>query len=111
MVISLKRAGLAAGLLAAVLGGGYWGYDYWIVGRFQESTDDAYLQADYTTVAPRVSGYIAEVLVDDNQTVRAGQVLARIEDQDFRTALDQAKAQVATAKAPGSGWPRARSPR
>ena len=99
MVISLKRAALAVGLLLAVGAGGYWGYGYWTVGRFQESTDDAYLKADYTTVAPRVSGYIADVLVADNQTVKAGEILARIDDQDFRTALDQAKAQVATAEA------------
>jgi membrane fusion protein (multidrug efflux system) len=99
MVISLKHAALAVGLLVAGGAGGYWGYDYWTVGRFQESTDDAYLKADYTTIAPRVSGYIADVLVADNQTVKAGEILARIEDQDFHTALDQAKAQVATAEA------------
>jgi len=99
MVISLKRAALAAGLVAALGAGAWWGYGYWTVGRFQESTDDAYLKADYTTVAPRVSGYIADVLVADNQTVKAGQVLARLDDQDFRTALDQAKAAVTTAQA------------
>ncbi len=56
-------------------------------------------QADYTTIAPKVSGYIADVKVEDNQTVKAGDVLAVIDDRDFRTALVQAKADVASAKA------------
>ncbi len=67
--------------------------------RFLESTDDAYVQADFTTIAPKVSGYIADVKVEDNQTVKAGDVLAVIDDRDFRTALVQAKADVASAKA------------
>ena len=75
------------------------GYDYWTVGRYLESTDDAYVKADSTIIAPKVSGYIAKVLVGDNQTVKAGQVLARIDDRDFRTALDQAQADVAAAEA------------
>jgi membrane fusion protein (multidrug efflux system) len=81
---------------AAVAG---FGYHYWSVGRFLQSTDDAYVQADYTTIAPKVSGYIAEVPVEDNEPVKAGQVLARIDDRDLRTALDQAKADVANAEA------------
>ncbi len=50
------------------------------------------------TIAPRVAGYIAHVAVTDNQTVKAGQVLARIDDRDLRTALDQAQADRATAE-------------
>ena len=83
-----RRAALAG--VAAVLGAGYWAHDYWTVGRFEVSTDDAYVRADSTTIAPKVSGYIAAVLVRDNERVKAGQVLARIDDRDFRTALDQA---------------------
>jgi membrane fusion protein, multidrug efflux system len=75
------------------------GYRYWSVGRFLESTDDAYVKADSTTIAPRISGYVAEVLVDDNQSVKAGQVLARIDPRDLQTALDQATADVANAQA------------
>jgi membrane fusion protein (multidrug efflux system) len=86
----------AVALLAA---GVFYGRQYWTVGRFQTSTDDAYVAADNTTVAPRVSGYLVEVLVRDNQPVAAGQVLARIDDRDFRIALDQAKADVAAANA------------
>src|SRR6516162_5053099 len=84
--------GLAGLALAAAIG--WWGTDYWRYGRFLQSTDDAYLKADYTIVAPKVSGYIAEVLVQDNQPVKAGQVLARIDARDYAAALAQAKADV-----------------
>jgi membrane fusion protein (multidrug efflux system) len=93
----LRRSALAALLLAGTAAAGYYGYQYWETGRFLVSTDDAYVQADYTTIAPKVSGYISTVLVADNATVKAGQVLARIDDRDFRTALDQATADVAAA--------------
>src|SRR3984893_7538826 len=89
-----------AGVAAAVLAGAAWyGWDYWTVGRYLVSTDDAYVKADNTTVAPKVSGYLHQVLVGDNELVAAGQVLARIDERDFRVALDQAKADVAAARA------------
>jgi membrane fusion protein, multidrug efflux system len=91
---------LMAGAAVAVLAGASWyGWDYLTVGRYLVSTDDAYVKADNTTVAPKVSGYLHEVLVGDNERVRAGQVLARIDDRDFKVALDQAKADVAAAEA------------
>jgi membrane fusion protein (multidrug efflux system) len=91
---------LLAGAAVAVLAGASWyGFDYWTVGRFLVSTDDAYVKADNTTVAPKVSGYLHEVLVGDNERVKAGQTLARIDDRDYRVALDQAKADVAAAEA------------
>ena len=86
-------------LLTALAVATVFAYDYWQIGRFLESTDNAYIQADYTTVAPKISGYITEVLVGDNEAVTAGQVLARIDDRDFQVALDQAHADVATADA------------
>ncbi|HVY15462.1 MAG TPA: HlyD family secretion protein [Rhodopila sp.] len=94
-----KRASLIALGIAALAAAAYYGYDYWEVGRFMVSTDDAYVQADYTTIAPKVSGYISEVAVADNQSVKAGQLLARIDDRDYRTTLDQARADVAAAQA------------
>jgi membrane fusion protein (multidrug efflux system) len=84
----VKRALLLLTLPAGILAAGWFGYDYWTVGRFLVSTDDAYVQADYTSVAPKVSGYIRDVLVQDNEHVHAGQVLARIDDRDFVAALD-----------------------
>ncbi|MEH2512852.1 membrane fusion protein (multidrug efflux system) [Nitrobacteraceae bacterium AZCC 1564] len=95
----IKRGALVLALLAGTALGGYYGHDYWTTGRYLETTDDAYVKADYTTVAPKVAGYISEVLVQDNQPVTAGQLLARIDDRDFRAALAQANADVNAAAA------------
>jgi membrane fusion protein (multidrug efflux system) len=95
----VKRTVLGLGLLAGAAVAADYGTSYWTVGRYLQSTDDAYVKADYTTVAPKISGYVTEVLVADNARVKAGQVLARIDDRDFRAALDQARAEVATADA------------
>jgi len=90
---------IAAAGLAVFASMVYFGWQYWTTWRFEVSTDDAYVQADNTTIAPKVSGYISQVLVEDNERVKAGQVLARIDDRDFKVALDQAKADVAAATA------------
>ncbi len=90
------RASVAALLLATIAGGGYL---YWDNARRFETTDDAFIASRQFSVAPKVSGYIAAVLVTDNQHVVAGQVIARIDDRDYRTALAQAEAQVAAAQA------------
>ena len=95
----LRRLLLAGAAVAALAGASWYGWDYWTVGRFLVSTDDAYVKADNTTIAPKVSGYLSDVLVGDNEHVHAGQVLARIDERDFRVALDQAKADVAAADA------------
>ncbi|MEK1887686.1 MAG: HlyD family secretion protein [Phyllobacterium sp.] len=95
----VKHSLLAAALLAAVAFAADFGHHYWTVGRFIESTDDAYVKADYTTIAPKVSGYILDVLVKDNDLVKAGQVLARIDDRDYRAALAQARAEVKASEA------------
>ena len=95
----IVRSAIAAAALVVVGGGSLAGIHYWTIGRFQVSTDDAYVKADSTIVAPKVAGYVAQLLVDDNQPVKAGQVLARIDDRDFRTALDQASANVEAATA------------
>jgi membrane fusion protein (multidrug efflux system) len=95
----LRLALLAGAGLVALAAAGSLGWTYWTVGRFEVATDDAYVQADNTTVAPKISGYLSEVLVNDNQRVKAGQVVARIDDRDFKTALDQAQADVAAAEA------------
>jgi membrane fusion protein (multidrug efflux system) len=67
-------------------------------GRLQR-TDDAYITADFSIVAPKVSGLIDAVNVDDNQRVRAGQELAHIDDRDYRTAVSNAEAELARAQA------------
>jgi membrane fusion protein (multidrug efflux system) len=96
---NLRRLLMAGAAVAVLAGAAWYGWDYWTVGRFLVSTDDAYVKADNTTVAPKVSGYLHEVLVGDNERVKAGRVLARIDERDFRVALDQAKADVAAARA------------
>ena len=85
---TIKRVGLALALTLGVAGAADFGFDYVRTGRYLETTDDAYVKADSTIIAPKVSGYVAEVAVSDNEPVRAGQLLARIDDRDFRTALD-----------------------
>jgi membrane fusion protein (multidrug efflux system) len=95
----LRRLLLVGASLLAIAGAVYLGAEYWTVGRFQVSTDDAYVKADNTTIAPKVSGYIGAVLVADNEQVKAGQVLARIDDRDYRAAMDQSSADVEAAKA------------
>jgi membrane fusion protein, multidrug efflux system len=96
---AIKRAALALALALSLAAVGGFGHYYLTTGRYLESTDDAYVKADSTIIAPKVSGYIAEVLVSDNEPVKAGQLLARIDDRDFRTALNQAKADVAASEA------------
>jgi membrane fusion protein (multidrug efflux system) len=96
---NFRKALLTGAALAMLAGTAWYGWDYWTVGRFQVSTDDAYVKADNTTVAPKVSGYLYQVLVGDNERIKAGQILAQIDDRDFKVALDQAKADVAAARA------------
>ena len=83
-------------LLASALGGSYLYVDH--IMRFQ-STDDAFIAARLFSIAPKVSGYITIVPVTDNQLVKTGDVIARIDDRDYRVALAQMEAQVAAAQA------------
>jgi membrane fusion protein, multidrug efflux system len=89
---------LAVGAIVLVAGV-VWGVRWWTVGRFIESTDDAYLQADSVTIAPKVSGYVAEVYVVDNQAVTAGQPLVRLDRRQYQAILEQANAAIAARKA------------
>lgn len=84
---------LLLGLL--VLGGGYW----WTVGRFVESTDDAYIKSDIVFMAPQVAGAVTGIPVRDNQHVVAGDVLFTIDPADYRIAVAHAEAAIATAEA------------
>jgi membrane fusion protein (multidrug efflux system) len=97
--LNLRKLLLTGAALAALAGATWYGWDYWTVGQYLVSTDDAYVKADSTTIAPKVTGYLQQVLVKDNERVTTGQVLARIDDRDFRVALDQAKADVTAAEA------------
>jgi membrane fusion protein (multidrug efflux system) len=94
-----SRKTVLLGAVALVLVGCGWGAAKLLSQPGSESTNDAYITADYTLVAPRVAGQITEVLVDDNQVVTAGQLLARIDDRDYRAALASAQGDVKVAMA------------
>jgi membrane fusion protein (multidrug efflux system) len=95
----IRSIAVGLGLLAILAGLGFGGHYWWQVGRFQQSTDDAYVESDISAISPRIDGYIQEVRVVDNQAVKSGDVLAVIDDRDFRARLDQARASLATDEA------------
>ncbi|MGY5808549.1 HlyD family secretion protein [Rhizobium sp. LEGMi198b] len=93
-----KRRSLALPIIAVLVlvGGGWYGYDWWTNGRFLVSTDDAYIEGDIATIQPKVTGYVAKVNVVANQQVKAGDVLATLDDGDYKLALEQAQASLDT---------------
>lgn len=93
-------AKIAVGALAAVaLMGATWSAAHDEGSATTQTTDDAYVLADSSTVAPRISGQIARVLVTDNQTVRQGDLLATLDDRDYKVALASAQAELHAAQA------------
>jgi len=76
-----------------------WLFYHLLVGRYLQDTNNAYLQADAVAVAPRINGYVTEVLVQDNQQVKAGEPLLRIDPRTYRATLDQAEAVIAVRQA------------
>jgi membrane fusion protein (multidrug efflux system) len=96
----LRRHPLMAGAgLIALLVAGVAGYVYWDHTSHFESTDDAFIAARQFAIAPKIAGYVVEVPVTDNQHVNKGDVIARIDQRDYLTALAQAQAQLAGAEA------------
>lgn len=97
----LSRQRLAAVALGAVLllGGGLYGYRWWTVGRFVETTDDAFVGANVTPIAPHVAGFVQQILVHDNQRVQAGQTLLRLDPQGYQVALHHAQAALRAREA------------
>jgi membrane fusion protein (multidrug efflux system) len=91
--VALLAGGVAA--IAVLIGGAFW----WAGKQKYESTDNAFVQADNVAVAPLIEGYVAEVLVGDNEAVTAGQVLARIDSSTIRARLAEAEAHAAALEA------------
>jgi membrane fusion protein (multidrug efflux system) len=89
---------MGVGLLLALAAAGY-GVQYWLVGRFLVSTDDAYVRANNTMMGARVTGHITAILPRDNALVHAGDVVFRIDDGDYRIAVDAARTKIATQEA------------
>jgi membrane fusion protein (multidrug efflux system) len=86
-------------LIVALIAGAIWLVNWWTVGRFVESTNDAYLRADSVTIAPKVSGYVTEVYVGDNQEVKLGQPLVKLDTRQYQASLDQSQASLDAKRA------------
>jgi membrane fusion protein, multidrug efflux system len=93
-----KRVLIGVGSLLALAVAAY-GVHYFLVGRFFVSTDDAYVRANNTTLGARVAGHVAAILPGDNVVVRTGDVIFRIDDGDYRIALDAVRTKIATQQA------------
>jgi membrane fusion protein (multidrug efflux system) len=89
-----RRFGLA--VLGAVMAGGvaWYAWNWWEIGRFVETTDDAYVGGNVTTLSPHVAGFVSKILVGDNQPVKAGQLLIELDDRDYKASLAHAEAMV-----------------
>jgi membrane fusion protein (multidrug efflux system) len=95
--MNLSKSALGALLLAALI---FAGAAYALAGAASgNGTDNAYLRGDVTPISPKVAGLVAQVLVSDNQQVRAGDILFRIDDRDYRAKVEQARAALAARKA------------
>ena len=88
----LRRLALAAALLAVSTAALWYAQDWWTVGRYIESTDDAYVGGNVTPLAPHVDAFIQQVLVTDNERVQAGQLLIQLDRRDYQAQLDHAEA-------------------
>lgn len=95
----VKRAVIAVFLLVAGVGLVKLAHTWWTVGRFVESTDDAYVGGDVTVIAPKVAGFISKLAVVDNQQVHARDLLLKLDDRDYVAALAKAEAAVSIQKA------------
>ncbi len=95
----MRNTALGFAFVVLVALGTATGWYWWTAWRFQQSTDDAYVQSDITVISPKVEGYIKEVRVEENQRVAAGQVLIVVDDRDFAAKTAQAEAAVATQEA------------
>jgi membrane fusion protein (multidrug efflux system) len=98
--IKANRKFIVMGLGAALLAGTAWyGFNYITAGRYMVSTDDAYVKADATTLAAKVAGYVSSIEVNDNTYVHTGDVIARIDDGDYKLAAAAARDKMATQRA------------
>jgi membrane fusion protein (multidrug efflux system) len=94
-----KRTLIATAAAIAIVAGGAFGTEWWVNGRYMISTDDAYVRAHNTTLASKISGYVQNIPVEDNATIHAGDVIATIDDGDYKLAADAAREKVLTQQA------------
>lgn len=100
----MRRAILGAVILAALSGAAYYGQHWYVLGRFQVSTDDAYVKTDMAQLGAKVAGYVTEIPAAENAAVKAGDVILKLDDGDYRLAVDAAKARIETQKAVIDGF-------
>jgi membrane fusion protein, multidrug efflux system len=94
-----KKLALVLVALLALVAAGWYGEYWWTTGRYLVSTDDAYVGAKNATLAAKITGYVADVAVDDNAHVHEGDVIARIDDGDYQLAVKTARDNIATQQA------------
>src|SRR5260370_17444686 len=99
MIGGLKRVLLAIVLITAIGTAALFGWRWYDRSRDIQVTNDAYVRGEITDISSRVTGYAVEVLVDDNISVKAAQVIARIDPRDFRLNVEKAQAALDQAKA------------
>jgi len=92
----MRRIFLGVILLAALAGASKYGHDWYVLGRFQISTDDAYVKSDMSQLGAKVAGYVNEIPAAENTAVKAGDVILKLDDGDYRLAVDAANARIET---------------
>ncbi|HEX7108090.1 MAG TPA: HlyD family secretion protein [Aestuariivirga sp.] len=100
----MRRAILGAVVLAALSGAAYYGHDWYVLGRFEISTDDAYVKTDMAQLGAKVAGYVTEIPAAENSRVKAGDVVLKLDDGDYRLAVAAAQAHIETQKAVIAGF-------
>lgn len=99
----VTRRVLTAVAVACLAAGGVWYWQFVTYGRFQQTTDNAFLKADAVTVSPKIAGYVKRLFVVENQVVRAGQPLLEIDASTYDALADQNRAQIQVARATAEG--------
>ncbi len=100
----MRRAILGAVILAALSGAAYYGHHWYVLGRFQVSTDDAYVKTDMAQLGAKVAGYVTQIPAAENAAVKAGDIILKLDDGDYRLAVEAAKARIETQKAVIDGF-------
>lgn len=95
----IRRIVLGAIVVGALAAAGNYGYNWYTLGRFQVSTDDAYVKADMSQIGAKVAGYVTDIPAAENSAVKAGNIILKLDDGDFKLAVDAAKAKIETQKA------------
>tara|TARA_Y100001960_G_scaffold311512_1_gene372140 strand:- start:8 stop:1120 length:1113 start_codon:yes stop_codon:yes gene_type:complete len=99
MISGVRKFLILITLALVVFAGGLFGWEWWLTGRFIEKTDNAFVHADITAISPKVGGYVSEVMIDDNVSVNAGDVIVRIEDSSFQADVARAQAELSEKQA------------